>query len=211
MFKIAQFGGKSGRTPSDTAPCGACSIWPRTGARSARGATILADCGFRPEECYRLKWENIKDGGINIHQGKGRGSRRRIPCTQRVRGILEMRAAEATTEWVFPAQTKRGHIETSTLKKRHAATLAAADVSRFMIYDLRHTCITRWAKILPLPMVQKLAGHTSVSTNNALRTSERCRCSCRDHQCGGSRKGAYFWAYWAKRHKTGCAKVVTVS
>jgi len=33
-----------------------------------------------------------------------------------------------------------------------------------VIYDLRHTCITRWAKILPLPVVQKLAGHTSVTT-----------------------------------------------
>ena len=34
----------------------------------------------------------------------------------------------------------------------------------FVIYDLRHTCITRWAKVLPLPVVQKLAGHTSIST-----------------------------------------------
>jgi len=127
-------------------------------------ATILVDCGFRPEECYRLTWENIRDGGINIHQGKGRGSRRRVPCTQRVCSILEMRSAEAKTEWAFPAKTKSGHIESSTLKKQHAAALAAADVSPFVIYDLRHTCITRWAKILPLPVVQKLAGHTSVTT-----------------------------------------------
>ena len=66
-------------------------------------ATILIDGGFRPEECYRLKWENVRDGGINIDHGKGRGSRRRVPCTQRVRGILEMRSAEATMDWVFPA------------------------------------------------------------------------------------------------------------
>src|SRR5437879_2691020 len=127
-------------------------------------ATILIDGGFRPEECYRLNWENVRDGGINIDHGKGRGSRRRVPCTQRVRGILEMRSAEATTEWVFPAQTKSGHIESSTLKKQHAAALTAGDVSPFVIYDLRHTCITRWAKVLPLPVVQKLAGHTSINT-----------------------------------------------
>jgi len=65
---------------------------------------------------------------------------------------------------VFPAQTKSGHIESSTLKKQHVAALTAGDVSPFVIYDLRHTCITRWAKVLPLPVVQKLAGHTSIST-----------------------------------------------
>jgi integrase len=127
-------------------------------------ATILFDCGLRPEECYRLRWESFIDGGINIHYGKGKGSRRRVPCADRVRGILEMRSSQATSEWVFPAHTKSGHIESSTIKKQHAAALKAADVSPFVIYDLRHTCITRWAKTLPLPVVQKLAGHTNIST-----------------------------------------------
>jgi integrase len=43
-------------------------------------ATILIDGGFRPEECYRLKWENVRDAGINVDHGKGRGSRRRVPA-----------------------------------------------------------------------------------------------------------------------------------
>src|SRR5256885_17244368 len=83
---------------------------------------------------------------LPIYPGKGRGSRRRVPCTERVRGILEMRSTEATSEWVFPAQTKSGHIESLTLKKPRSAALKAALVSAFVIYDLRHTCITRWAK-----------------------------------------------------------------
>src|SRR4030095_12321507 len=33
-------------------------------------ATILIDCGLRPEECFRLKWENIRDGFIEIQYGK---------------------------------------------------------------------------------------------------------------------------------------------
>src|SRR5262249_16458891 len=33
-----------------------------------------------------------------------------------------------------------------------------------VIYDFRHTRITRWAKVLPLPVVQRLAGHTSIAT-----------------------------------------------
>jgi len=62
-------------------------------------ATILVDCGMRSEECFRLKWlDNIRDGGIEIHTGKGRGSRRRIPCSQRVMSILEMRRESATSD-----------------------------------------------------------------------------------------------------------------
>jgi integrase len=62
------------------------------------------------------------------------------------------------------AKTESGHIESSTLKKQHAAALTAGDVSPLVIYYLRHTCTTRWAKVLSLPVVQKLAGHTSIST-----------------------------------------------
>jgi integrase len=125
-------------------------------------ATVLLECGLRPDECYRLKWDQIQDEAIIIHDGKGKGSRRRVPCTQRVMGILEMRRAES--EWVFPRETASGHVEASTLKKQHEAAIKAAEVLPFVIYDFRHTRITRWAKVLPLPVVQRLAGHTEIST-----------------------------------------------
>lgn len=60
-------------------------------------ATLLLECGLRPDECYRPKWNQIQDEAIIIHEGKGKGSRRRVPCTQRVMGILEMRRTES--EW----------------------------------------------------------------------------------------------------------------
>ena len=53
--------------------------------------TILLDCGLRPEECFRLRWENIKDGNLEIHFGKSGAARRRIPMTPRVSALLEMR------------------------------------------------------------------------------------------------------------------------
>jgi integrase len=35
-------------------------------------STVLIDCGLRPEECFRLTWrDNIRDGAIEIHTGKG--------------------------------------------------------------------------------------------------------------------------------------------
>jgi integrase len=128
-------------------------------------ATLLLDCGIRPEECFRLKWaDNIRDGAVEIHTGKGRGSRRRIPASARVVAVLEMRRQEALSEWVFPAETKSGHIEASSLKKQHAAAVKASKVPAFVLYTLRHTCITRWAKHMDPFTLHKLAGHTDMNT-----------------------------------------------
>jgi integrase len=126
---------------------------------------ILIDCGLRPEECFRLRWQdNIRDGAIEIHTGKGRGSRRRIPASQRMRAVLEMRRTVAFSEWVFPAETKAGHIEASSVKKQHAAAVKNSGVSPFVLYTLRHTCITRWAKHIDPFMLHLLAGHTDMNT-----------------------------------------------
>jgi integrase len=78
--------------------------------------------------------------------------------------ILEMRKASAGREWVFPSTARSGHIESSTLKKQHQAALAASSVSPFVIYDLRHTCLTRWAKTIDPFTPMKLAGHADLST-----------------------------------------------
>ncbi len=127
--------------------------------------TLLIDCGLRPEECFRLKWQgNFRDGAIEIHTGKGRGSRRRIPASKRVLGVLEMRRAGAISDWIFPAETKSGHIEGSTLKKQHAAAMKASGVVPFVLYTFRHTCITRWAKHMDPFTLHVLAGHTDMNT-----------------------------------------------
>ena len=57
--------------------------------------TILLDCALRPEECFRLTWQNIRDGGIEIQYGKTDNSRRRIPMSTRVQVVLEMQRAHA--------------------------------------------------------------------------------------------------------------------
>src|ERR1019366_10355814 len=92
---------------------------------------VLLDCGLRPEECHRLQWENLRDGTIEIFVGKRKASRRRVPASQRVLSILEMRRAASGSDWVFPAATKSGHVETSTLKKQHASAVTAAKIAPF--------------------------------------------------------------------------------
>ena len=89
-------------------------------------ATVLLDCALRPEECFRMRWEDVRDGSLHILFGKTENARRTIPMTQRVAAQLDMRQTDATSEWVFPAPTASGHIEKSTLKKQHKKALAGA-------------------------------------------------------------------------------------
>jgi len=126
--------------------------------------TILIDCGLRPEECHRLKWENIRDGAIEIFTGKRRASRRRIPASPRVLSILAMRREISTSDWIFPAPTASGHVEGSSLKKQHQKALVASKVRKFVPYDLRHTCLTRWSKVMDPFTLKTLAGHTDLNT-----------------------------------------------
>ena len=126
--------------------------------------TILIDCGLRPEECFRLRWEHVQDGAAHIPFGKTENARRTIPLTQRTAAILEMRRTAAEGEWVFPAPTSSGHIEKSSLKKQHPKAWTLAKVAEFQLYTFRHTCLTRWAAHMDPYMLAYLAGHSDFST-----------------------------------------------
>jgi len=71
-------------------------------------AIVLADTGLRPEECYRMHWEELnwragKFGTLLVAHGKTAAARRTIPMTPRVRFILETRretANKALNGWV---------------------------------------------------------------------------------------------------------------
>lgn len=125
-------------------------------------AAIMLDCGPRPDEIHRLKWkDNIRVGANEIHTGKSGGARRTIPTTERVAALLD--ALPRNSEWVFPPRTKSGHITADTYKKAHASALAGLEP--FVIYSLRHTCITRWARLgMSLPALKYLAGHRNIAT-----------------------------------------------
>jgi integrase len=127
---------------------------------------IMLDSGLRPDEAYRLKPENIREGAIWIFEGKTAAARRRIPImTERLRGVLEMRIARtAAGGWLFPADTKSGHIEESSLKKQHKNALKASGVAPFELYILRHTCLTRWGEYMDSARLQKYAGHADFKT-----------------------------------------------
>ena len=50
-------------------------------------AAVLADAGLRPDECHRLRWEDItwangRNGTMLVNQGKTAAARRVLPMTE---------------------------------------------------------------------------------------------------------------------------------
>jgi integrase len=150
-------------------------------------AAVLVDTGMRPDECYRLRWENIswdtgRFGVLRVTQGKTASARRVIPFTMRLRGVLEMRwegAKRPYEGWVFPAPTKSGHIDQGSTRKQHSAVFKQANsdceakplekprLSPFVLYSFRHTFLTRLGESgCDAWTLARIAGHSSISMSN---------------------------------------------
>lgn len=119
---------------------------------------------MRPEEAFRLRLEQYQDGALTIHHGKTANSRRRIPLSPRAVAVLEMRRTVSSgSPWIFPAETRSGHIEPGSLKRQHRQACEASGVEFFPLYTMRHTCLTRWAPHMDPWTLHKLAGHQDMS------------------------------------------------
>ena len=158
-------------------------------------ATALLDCGLRPEECHRMRWEHVRKDTVYVPHGKTASARREIPMSERLAAVLKARRECFKSEWVFPAGTRSGHIEQSTLKKQHVKACTLAGLAPFVPYTFRHTCLTRWASILDPYTLAYLAGHSDFGTtkryvhpnlNTAREALERARQAQGGHKTGHS-------------------------
>jgi integrase len=148
-------------------------------------AAVLADTGMRPEECYRLSWEAItwangRHGTLFVSHGKTAAARRVLPMTPRVRTILETRwegSGKPLEGWVWPAQTRSGHVEVSSLRKHHvrafrviaeaAAKIDSKAVRPFVLYSLRHTFLTRLGESgCDVWTLARIAGHSQIGISS---------------------------------------------
>jgi integrase len=134
-------------------------------------ATVLVDSGLRPDECFRLRWENLsfhsgRFGTLRVLEGKTKAARRVIPLTKRVRAALEMRwerAGKPDEGWVWPAPTKQGHVWHDSIRAQHKRTLQATNVRPFVVYALRHTFLTRLGESgCDVWTLARIAGHSSI-------------------------------------------------
>ena len=138
-------------------------------------ATILADTGMRPDECYRLCWEDLtwangRNGSLLVRHGKTAAARRVLPMTLRVRAVLEMRwerAGKPAEGWLWPAPTLSGHMNHSSLKKQHIRAVRLSKVRTFVLYDFRHTFLTRLGESgCDAWTLARIAGHSSVAISS---------------------------------------------
>ena len=135
------------------------------------------DTGLRPDEGYSMRWEHVNwhngnNGSVFVAHGKTRAARRVVPMTSRLKFVLETRwelAGWPAEGWVWPAETKSGRFEQSTLIKRHRKALAAAKIGNvkvrpFVIYSARHTFLTRLGESgCDAWTLARIAGHSAIS------------------------------------------------
>ena len=171
-------------------------------------AAVLCDTGLRPEECFRLRWESItwangRQGTLLVTHGKTTAARRVLPMTPRVRGIVEARwerAGKPVEGWVWPAPTRSGHIESSSLKKQHAKAFETLRreagknddkaIRPFVLYSLRHNFLTRLGESgCDAWTLARIAGHSNVSMSSRTFTLLRTRCSLRWENWVGTKLG----------------------
>jgi integrase len=81
--------------------------------------------------------------------------------------ILETRwerAGKPVEGWVWPAPTRSGHLESSSLKKQHRKALKLSAVRPFVLYSLRHTFLTRLGESgCDAWTLARIAGHSSIA------------------------------------------------
>ena len=100
---------------------------------------------------------------IEITYGKTDNARRRIPLSARASSVLEIRRGGDPGPWIFPAPTRSGHIEPSSLQGQHAKACVLGKVAHFPLYTFRHTCLTRLAPFMDPWTLAYLAGHRDMS------------------------------------------------
>jgi integrase len=140
----------------------------------------------RPDECFRLRWEDIrfidaKRAVLVVPGTKTKVAARAVSMTPRVRDIIQTRwnaAGKPQTGWVFSATgAKVGHIVDNTIYEPHtnAVEKIGLNPQEFVLYALRHTCLTRWGDSgIDAWTLARLAGHSSIKQSMIyVHTSDR--------------------------------------
>lgn len=128
--------------------------------------TLILDSGMRPGEVFQMRWEDIAwdRGVIFIPRGKTPRSRRFIPMSDRVTNALDARRNGQTEGWVFPSDSKPGHL--TTVAKAFEKARESAGVSKeIVLYSARHTFATKvMGATGDLSLVMRALGHTNAQT-----------------------------------------------
>jgi integrase len=123
-----------------------------------------------PEECHRLRWDNIHWGGgrngvLLITKGKAKAAQRlrlrESAWCWRTAGSSPKSQARAGCG---PPETQDGHINHDSLKLQHKKALKLVKIRPFEIYSIRHTFLTRLGESgCDAWTLARIAGHSNIS------------------------------------------------
>jgi integrase len=135
-------------------------------------ATIMLEIALRPGEVLAIRREDVNLGAVpaflHVPAGKTANSVRDVPITQRAREVLKRRMSGAEGEYLFPRRIGSGYdwsAPMTELEPAHRRALHESKITRFRIYDLRHTAATRAAEAgTDVLSLAKLLGHSDLKT-----------------------------------------------
>ncbi len=103
---------------------------------------LLLFTGFRRREAAALRWSEVDfaAGILRLPAARAKAGRKLdLPMSDIVHDLLVARRALGDADWVFPANSRSGHIEEP---KSHLKLVAEASGIRVSVHDLRRTYIT---------------------------------------------------------------------
>lgn len=125
---------------------------------------LLLCTGARRREMQSMAWANVSlESKIWFLPDSKNNESRTIPLAPQALEILERRKSLAESEWVFPAESKSGHMEEP--KQAWRRTVERAGIENFRIHDLRRT-LGSWMTVggANLQVVGKALGHKDMSS-----------------------------------------------
>lgn len=162
---------------------------------------VMYTTGLRLREAMNLTWGDIDfaAGQVHVTRRKADGfvqawtpkdhEMRSIPVPQRAIDLLSrwQTLAPEGCPYVFMDQGRwdyyRQHVLSKTWRagqdlsnnvlRRFQRICRKVGVGPYTIHDMRRSCITNWAKELPIHVVQQLAGHSDIKTTQQFYLSVR--------------------------------------
>lgn len=101
---------------------------------------LVQDTGARPEEVFRIRVEDVHLDQHHIFNphGKTKNSRRYLPISDRMVEMLQRRCGDGKEGWLFPSDSKCGHL-TTVAKMFRIARKKAGLPDSVVLYSARHT------------------------------------------------------------------------